>query len=173
MFVKCLKLLSNGCNIIGCYILRPFAHSVACCCVLLGVVVQSLTTVKLLSQQLSKFLLFCDRRSVAQQCWIRNIMHMAALPTLLRPRTRIKHGLLGVLQSLSLWSVSFLRRCTAGPNNVGSCCVRLHTTANTNATTHNIVGPIMFGLLRSFARSLSFLNTNLCTRKRYPFESRN
>ena len=39
-----------------------------------------------------------------------------------------------------LWVVSF-PRCTVGPNNVGSCCIRLHTTANTDATTPNIVGP--------------------------------
>ena len=29
-------------NIVGCYMLRPFAHPVACCWVLLGVVAQSL-----------------------------------------------------------------------------------------------------------------------------------
>ena len=55
--------------------LRPFAHPVAhpvaCCWMLLRVVVQSLKPVKLFSQQLPTFLLFCDRRSVAQQCWIR------------------------------------------------------------------------------------------------------
>ena len=38
---------------------------------LLDVVAQSLKPVKLFSQQLPTFLLFCDRRSVAQQCWIR------------------------------------------------------------------------------------------------------
>ena len=41
------------------------------CCMLLRVVAQSLKPVKLFSQQLPTFLLFCDRRSVAQQCWIR------------------------------------------------------------------------------------------------------
>ena len=51
--------------------LDPFAHPVACCCVLLGVVAQSLKPVKLLSRQLRTFLLFRDRRSIAQQCWIR------------------------------------------------------------------------------------------------------
>ena len=51
--------------------LRPFAHPVACCWMLLRVVAQSLKPVKLFSQQLPTFLLFCDRRSVAQQCWIR------------------------------------------------------------------------------------------------------
>ena len=45
-------------NIVGCYML-------------LRVVAQSLKPVKLFSQQLPTFLLFRDRRSVAQQCWIR------------------------------------------------------------------------------------------------------
>ena len=38
-----------------------------------------------------------------------------------------------------LWVVSF-PQCTAGPSIVGSCCIHLHTTANTRATTPNIVG---------------------------------
>ena len=41
--------------------------------------------------------------------------------------------------SKDLWVVSF-PGCTAGPNIVGSCCSRLHTTTNSNATTPNIVG---------------------------------
>ena len=41
------------------------------CCMLLDVVVRSLKPVKLFSQQLPTLLLFRDRRSVAQQCWIR------------------------------------------------------------------------------------------------------
>ena len=41
------------------------------CCMLLDVVSQSLKPVKLFSQQHPTFLLFRDRRSVAQQCWIR------------------------------------------------------------------------------------------------------
>ena len=41
------------------------------CCMLLGVVAQSLKPVKPLNQQLPTFLSFRDRRSVAQQCWIR------------------------------------------------------------------------------------------------------
>ena len=36
-----LKPRTNGSNIVGCYMLRPFAHPVACC-VFLGVVTQSL-----------------------------------------------------------------------------------------------------------------------------------
>ena len=41
-----------------------------------------------------------------------------------------------------LWDLSF-PRCTAGPNIVGSCCIPFHTTANTDVTTPNIVGPTM------------------------------
>ena len=41
------------------------------CCMSLDVVVRSLKPVKLFSQQLPTLLLFRDRRSVAQQCWIR------------------------------------------------------------------------------------------------------
>ena len=52
--------------------LRPFAHPVASCCVLLRVVAQRLKPVKLFSQQLPTFLLFRDRRSVTLQCWIRS-----------------------------------------------------------------------------------------------------
>ena len=47
---------------------RPFAHPVACCWMLFA---QSLKPVKLFSKHLPTFLLFRDRRSVAQQCWIR------------------------------------------------------------------------------------------------------
>ena len=57
-------------KIVGCYMLRPFPNPVACCWMLLRVVAQSLKPVKLFSQQLPTFLLFCDRRSVVQQCWI-------------------------------------------------------------------------------------------------------
>ena len=51
--------------------LLPFAHPVACCWMLLRIVAQSLKPVKRFSQQLPTFLLFRDRRSVRQQCWIR------------------------------------------------------------------------------------------------------
>ena len=38
-----------------------------------------------------------------------------------------------------LWLLS-LPRCTVAPNIVGNCCIRLHTTTNTNATTPNKAG---------------------------------
>ena len=59
-------------SIAGFYMLRPFAHPVARCCVLLGVVAQRLKPVKLFSQQFPTFLLFRDRRSISLQCWIRS-----------------------------------------------------------------------------------------------------
>ena len=44
-------LLANNSqrNIVGCYMSRPFAHSVSCCCCLLGVVEQSLKPAKVLA----------------------------------------------------------------------------------------------------------------------------
>ena len=39
----------NGPNIIGCYMLRPFAHPIACCLQLLGVVAQRIETGQTLS----------------------------------------------------------------------------------------------------------------------------
>ena len=44
-----IKPRENGRNIVGCYMLRPFAHIVACCCLLLEVVAQSLKTIKRLA----------------------------------------------------------------------------------------------------------------------------
>ena len=67
-----LRLRANGRNIVGQQL--PTLLDVTCCvCLhfLLHVVAQSLKPVKLFSQQLPTFLLFCDRWSVAQQCWIR------------------------------------------------------------------------------------------------------
>ena len=47
-----------------------------------------------------------------------------------------------------LWVV-FFPRCPAGPKLVGSCCIRLHTIANTHTTTPNIVGATMLGVVAS------------------------
>ena len=52
-----------------------------------------------------------------------------------------------------LWIVSF-PRCTAGPDIVESFFVRFHTTANTDATTPNILGPTMLGVVASVCTSL-------------------
>ena len=119
--------------------LRPFAHPVACCWMLLRAVAQSLKPVKLFNQQLPTFLLFSDRRSVAQQCWIR--LHSSS-------------NIVGATHAHYAWItknlwVVFFPRCTASPKHVGSCCIPLHTTANTHATTPNIVGATMSGVVVS------------------------
>ena len=112
----------------GCYMLRPFAHLVACCWMLLRDVAQSLKPVKLFSQQLPAFLLFRDRRSVAQQCWIR--LHSSS------NIVGATHAHYAWFTKTYLWVVSF-PLCT------------LHTTTNTHPTTPNIVGATMLGVVAS------------------------
>ena len=116
--------------------LRPFAHPVACCWMLLRVVGQSLKPVKLFSQQLLTFLLFLDRRSVAQQCWIR--LHSSS-------------NIVGAAHAHYAW---FIKTCDGlypshdalqVPTLLEFCCICLHTTYNMHAKTE---------LLRPFARSL-------------------
>ena len=73
--------------------------------------------------------------------------------TMLDPFAQLLQHCWGHARSLrmvykDLWVVSF-PRCTAGPNIVGSCCIRLQTTANTHATTPNIVGATMLGIVAS------------------------
>ena len=66
-----LRLRANGRNIVDQQL--PTLLDVTCCVrlyALLDVAAQSLKPVKLFSQQLLIFLLFHDRRSVAQQCCI-------------------------------------------------------------------------------------------------------
>ena len=115
------------------------------CCMLLGVVAQSLKPVKPLNQQLPTFLSFRDRRSVAQQCWIR--LHSSS-------------NIVGSKHAHYTWSAKSYRlietflHCTADPNIIRSCCTRLQTTANTDATTPNIIGPTLFGFLISSAARL-------------------
>ena len=80
------------------------------------------------------FFFFCDRRSVAQQCWIR-----------LQTSSNINcwgHARRLHMIFKDLWVVSF-PRCTAGPNIVGSCYIRVHSTGNTDATTPNIVDLVL------------------------------
>ena len=113
--------------------LNPIAHPLVCCGMLFGVVAKSLKTVTLLSQQLPTFLFFHERRGVAQQCWIR-----------LHSFSNIA-GAIHEYYTWSPWSLQSLMGCIlptkqCGSKIVGSCCIRLHTTANTDATTPNIAG---------------------------------
>ena len=54
----CVRPSSNEFNIVGQQL--PTLLDVTCCCMLLGVVAQSLKPVKVLSQQLPTFLLLCQ-----------------------------------------------------------------------------------------------------------------
>ena len=121
-------------NIAGCYMLRPFARHVACCCMLLRVVPQSLKRFKILSQQLPRFLFFCDRRSVAQQCWIRlhsssNIVGATHAHYTWSPKS---YGLYPSHDALQVPTVS------------GVVCTPL---SNTVTTTPNIVGRTILGVV--------------------------
>ena len=132
MIIQILKLIGTSTNVLVHDFLSPkflvkqcfFANCLllVACCMLFDIVAQSLKPVKLFSQQLATFLLFRVHLGVAQQCWA----HARSL--------RIVYKDLRV--------VSF-PRFTAGPNIFGSCCIRLHTTANTHATTPNIVGVVV------------------------------
>ena len=89
--------------------------------------------VQKVSKQLLTFLLFSDHRGVAQQCWI----HLHSFS-----------NIAGAMHEYYTWSPLSLQRLMGcilpimhcRSNIVGSCCIRLHTTANTHATTPNIVG---------------------------------
>ena len=115
-------------NIVGCYMLRPFAHPVACCC--------------------AKF-----ETGQTFQPTTPNISFVPWSPkhsaTMLDPFVQLFQHCWGHARSLckvykDLWVVSF-PPCTVGPNIVGSSSIRLHTTANTHATTPNLVGATMLG----------------------------
>ena len=125
----------NKCSHIATWVrpLNPIAHPLVCCGMLLGVVAKSLKTVKLLSQQLPAFLFFHDCRGIAQQCWIR-----------LHSFSNIA-GAIHKYYTWSPWSLQSLMGCTlpkmhCRSNTVGSCCICLDTTTNTDVTTPNIVG---------------------------------
>ena len=111
---------------------------------LLRVVAQSLKPVKLFSQQLPTFLLFRDRRSVAQQCWIRlhsssNIVGAAHAQYAWFTKTYGLHPSHDALHVPTLLGV------------VASVCTPLPTTPNIVGATMLRVGATM---LRPFARSL-------------------
>ena len=59
-----------------------------------------------------------------------------------------------------LWVVSF-PRCTVGPNIVGSCCICLYTTTNTEQQLRTLLSQQCWELLRPFARSLKMTDTDM------------
>ena len=124
-------LLAN--NSQHCWMLHV-AYVCTPCCMMLDVVAQSLKPVKLFSQLLPRFLLFLDRRSVVQQCWIR--LHSSS-------------NIVGATHAHYAWFTKTYGLCPSHDALVGSCCNRLQTTANTHATTPNIVGATMLGVVAS------------------------
>ena len=117
-------------SIVGCYMLRPLAHPVACCCVLLRKA--------------------WNRSNVSANNSQHFFCSVIAEATMLDPFAQLFQHCWGNARSLrilhkDLWVVSF-PRCTAGPKLVGSCCIRLHTT---DATTPNIVCATLLGVVAS------------------------
>ena len=110
--------------------LRPLAHPVACCCAQF----ETGQTFQPTTPNIS-FILWSPKPST----------------TILDPFARFFQHCRGHARSLrmdykDLWVV-FFPRCTAVPKLVGSCCIRLHSTANTHATTPNIVGATILGVV--------------------------
>ena len=129
--------------------LRPFAHPVACCWMLFCVVAESLKPIKLFSQQLPTFLLFRDRRSVAQQCWIRlysssNIVGATYAQYAWFTKIYGLHPSHDALQVPHCWELlhPFAHHCQHARNNSQHCSE----------------------LLRPFARSLSLQTADLSPR---------
>ena len=98
------------------------------CCMLLDVVAQSLKPVKLFSQQLPTFLLFRDRRSVAQQCWIR------------------LHSSSNIVRATHAHYAWFTKSYTLYPSYYA---LRVPTLLGVVVTTANIVGATMLGVVAS------------------------
>ena len=128
--------------------LRPFAHPVAYCWMLLRVVGQSLKPVKLFSQQLLTFLLFLDRRSVAQQCWIR--LHSSS-------------NIVGATHAHYAWFTKTCDGLYPSHDALQFYCIRLHTTANMHAKN-----PSCCVRLHAALGSFSVLQMNLISKWRFP-----
>ena len=135
--------------------LRPFAHLVACCWMLLRVVAQSLKPIKLFSQQIPTFSLFRDRRSVAQQYWIR--LHSSSnIVVISHGLQRLRGCILPTMhrRSQTCWELllPFAHHCQYArnnsqhcwPNNVGSCCARLHAALGLNCLPHQLLNIFQF-----------------------------
>ena len=133
-----VKPRANGRNIVGQQLptsLRPFAHRVGCCFVLLRKVWNR-----------SKFWTNNSRPSFVPWSPMRSASMLDPFAQLFQHCGG--HACALHMVSNVLWVVSF-SRCPVGPNIVGSYCIRLHTTANTGATILIIVDPTMLGVVAS------------------------
>ena len=146
--LKRVKPHANGCNIAGnnsqhCWMLHVASFCTPCC-MLLDVVTcccpkfETGQTFQPTNPNIS-FVPWSSKRSAS----------------MLDPFAQLFQHCWGHARSLRMdckdVGVAFFPRCTAGPKLVGSCCIRLHTTANTHATIPNIVGARLHAaLLGSF-----------------------
>ena len=121
MYNYCVRLPANGCNIVEqqlptlldvtcCIHLHTLLHLVGCCCAKF----ETGQTFQPTTPNIS-FVSWSPKRSA----------------TMLDPFAQLFQRCWGRARSLcmvykDLWVVSF-PRCTAGPNIVGSCCIRLHS----------------------------------------------
>ena len=121
-------------NIVGCYMLGPFLHPVACCC-----------------WNRSNFKAPCER---TQNC---NCLPKAPNIVgcyMLGPFAQLLQHCWGHARALHMVCLEFTKsyryvsfpRCPAGPNIVWSCRIRLHTTAKTDTTIPNSVASVFTGL---------------------------
>ena len=132
LFLGCVQTDATLLNVTCCVRLHTLLHVVASCCTKF----EAGQTFQPTTPNIS-FVLWSPKRSATmldpfaqlfQHCW--------------------GHARLLRMVYKDLWVVSF-PRCTAGPNIVGSCCIRLQTTAKTHATIPNIVAPTMLGVVAS------------------------
>ena len=121
-----LKSRANRCNVVGCYILRPFEHSVACCwecsCAKFEIGQTSEPTTPNVSFVRS------DLRSVAQQCWI--CLHGSP-------------NIVGATHAHFTWFTKSYGLYSSHDALQVPTCICLHRSANTDATTPNIVHPLI------------------------------
>ena len=132
LFLGCVQTDATLLNVTCCVRLHTLLHVVASCCTKF----EAGQTFQPTTPNIS-FVLWSPKRSATmldpfaqlfQHCW----GHVRSSRTVYK----------------DLWVVSF-PRCTTGPNIVGSCCIRLQTTAKTHATIPNIVAPTMLGVVAS------------------------
>ena len=155
-----LKPHANGRNLVGCYMLRPFAHPVACCWMLLRKVWNRSN----FSANNSQHFFY----SVIAEAWCNIVGSVCrALPTLLVPRTLVTRGLQRLMgcilptmhcRSQKCWELlhPFAHHCPHArnnsqhcwPNNVWSCCVRLHAALRNKMHLHFTLKACFFSVKR-------------------------
>ena len=135
-----LKPLANGRNIVGCYMVRPSAHPATCCYIRLCFVGSCCSKFKTFEPTISPNISFVPRsRKRSTTWWIH--LHSSS-------------NIVEATHAHYIYGFQSIMGCILPPMDftgkfVGSCCILLHTTANTGAITVKIVGPTMLGVVAS------------------------